>query len=118
MKKLFTKVDIIIIFVVLIIGTCLLLLKPSEKGKTAIIRVDGKEYKTIDLTKNENLNITVNGVNIISSEGEIFVNSSSCPDKICVNAGHLSKKGQTSVCVPNRVSIEIVGNSKVQVVTG
>lgn len=120
MKKLFTKVDIIIIAVVLVLGLCLLLLKPSVNGKRAVIRVDGKEYKTVDLENTDFLEITVNDVVIICENNEIYIKSSTCPDKICVNAGHLSKKGQSAVCVPNRVSVEILGEKQgtVGAVTG
>ncbi len=112
MKKLFTKIDLIIIAVVLTLGVALLLFRPSNNGKTAKIYVDGKEYKTISLENNEYLETKVNNVVIIAEKGEIYIKSSTCPDKICVGAAHLSKKGQSAVCVPNRVSVEILGKSE------
>lgn len=120
MKKLFTKVDLIIVATALVLGISLLLFKPSASGKTAKIYVDGKEYQTIDLENTDYLEITVSDVVIICESNEIYIKSSSCPDKICVNAGHLSKKGQSAVCVPNRVSVEILGEKEgtVGAVTG
>ena len=32
-----------------------------------------------------------------------------CPDKICVNTGKISKIGETIVCLPHRVVVEIQG---------
>lgn len=112
MKKLFTKVDLIIIAVVLIVGVGLIAFMPKGEGKTAVIRVDGKEYKQIDLTNKSRQEISVNGVVIISENGEIYVSDSTCPDKICVRAGHLKNEGQSAVCAPNRVSVEVTGKSK------
>lgn len=112
MKKLATRFDLAIIAAILSAALLLLAFKPNETGKTAVIRVDGKEYKQIDLTSSEKTEIDVNGVLIICDEGEVYVKESSCHDKICVNAGHLSKKGQSAVCVPNRVSVEIAGQDK------
>lgn len=112
MKKLFTRADLIIAAVVLLSGLALLCFKPSGEGETAIIRVDGKEYKKIDLQSTENFEITVNGVVIACENKEIYVKSSTCPDKICVGAGHLTKSGQSAVCVPNRVSVEISGKGE------
>ena len=112
MKKLITVQDLIIISVILLSAVLLLLFKSNEIGKTAVIRVDGKEYKTVSLTNDEKTEISVNGVSVVYGGGEIYVEKSTCHDKICVNAGHISKKGQSAVCVPNRVSVEIVGNDK------
>lgn len=112
MKKLITVQDLIIIAVVILSAVLLFTLKSNEIGKTAVIRVDGKEYKTVSLTNDEKTEISVNGVAVVYGGDEIWVENSTCHDKICVNAGHLSKKGQSAVCVPNRVSVEIVGNDK------
>ena len=49
MKKLFTKWDFVIILICLVLSVLLFALKPNEKGNEAVIRVDGKEYKTVSL---------------------------------------------------------------------
>lgn len=112
MKKLVTKADFIIIAAVLFAAVLLLAFRPKEIGKSATVRVDGKEYKTLNLESGEKTEITVNGVTIVYGGGEIYVKESTCRDRVCVNAGHISKKGQSAVCVPNRVSVEIDGEDK------
>ncbi len=47
-------------------------------------------------------------------EGRIRVLKSDCPQKICVQTGWISKPGQTIICVPNKVLIEIVGISNAE----
>lgn len=112
MKKLVTRADFIMIAVILLAAVLLLAFRPKEIGKTAVIRVDGKEYKTLNLDREEKTEIAVNGVLIVCGGGEIYIKESTCRERVCVNAGHLTKKGQSAVCVPNRVSVEIKGNDK------
>lgn len=112
MKKLFTKWDFAIILICLCLSVLLFALRPNENGNEAVIRVDGKEYKTVDINGADLREITVNGVTVVYGGGEIYIKDSSCRDKICVNAGHLSKKGQSAVCAPSRVSVEIKNNGK------
>ena len=42
-------------------------------------------------------------------DGKIRIAESDCPDKICVHTGFIKKPMQTSVCLPNAVSVRIVG---------
>lgn len=112
MKKLVTKWDFVIISVCLLASLLFFALKPRETGEEAIIRVDGKEYKTVDINSTDIDEITVNGVTVVYGGGEIYIKDSSCRDRICVNAGHISKKGQSAVCAPNRVSVEIKSHGK------
>ena len=111
MKKLFTKKDFIIIVVVLIVGVLgFLIINNADKGKTVIIKSDGKVVETVSLTEN-GYEKEVNGVIVHIENGKAFVKESSCKDKVCVNSGELSKSGQSAVCAPNGVSVEISGES-------
>ena len=46
----------------------------------------------------------------LSSE-KVYVMDSSCPDKICMHEGELTKIGDGAVCLPNRVVVQIVSGS-------
>lgn len=110
MKKLITKKDFILVIIVLVVGLAgIILVNSTDKGKTAIIKVDGKEFETI-LLQNDTL-IKVNGVEIVVENGEIYVADSTCSDKVCIRSGRISKSGEGIICAPNRVSIEIDGKS-------
>lgn len=41
------------------------------------------------------------------SEGRVRMVDSACPDKLCVRTGWISRPGESIVCLPNRVVIEI-----------
>ena len=110
MKKLITKKDFILVIIVLVVGFAgLILVNSSDKGKTATIKVDGKEFETI-LLQNDTL-INVNGVEIVVENGEIYVTDSTCSDEVCIRSGGISKSGEGIICAPNRVSIEIDGKN-------
>ncbi len=110
MKNFITKKDIIIILVVLLIGiTGLVLLNSSETGETASIKVDGKVVETVLLV--EDFKKTINGVDVVVQNGEIFVEDSTCSDKVCSRSGKISKSGESIICAPNRVAIEIDGKN-------
>lgn len=44
--------------------------------------------------------------------GGIRVVESNCPERFCVRTGRISRQGQTIVCVPNRVVIEVRGGRR------
>ena len=50
------------------------------------------------------------GTNILTvKNGEAYMSYSSCPDHTCENTGKISYVGQTIICLPNRISITVVG---------
>ncbi len=56
--------------------------------------------------------VEVGGVRIeVSGAGARFLESD-CPDRLCVQAGLLTRAGESAVCLPNRVSVRIVGGGE------
>ena len=52
------------------------------------------------------------GSNVLTiREGTAYMTYSDCPDHVCENAGKVSYVGQTIVCLPNRLSVTVVGSS-------
>ena len=46
--------------------------------------------------------------NIVSiSGGEVSVTASSCRNQVCVKHGHISREGESIVCLPNRLIVTI-----------
>ncbi|MCR5310172.1 MAG: NusG domain II-containing protein [Lachnospiraceae bacterium] len=81
--------------------------KPA--GSVALITVEGREYARLPLDKDTVLTVTVNdGTNTVKvADGRIYVESADCPDKICVGHKGISRCGETIVCLPHKVVIEI-----------
>ena len=102
--------------VILIVAVCLAWIFLQENvtvsGNVAEIRVNNEVVQTLDL--NRNTRITLQGKNnitlvIVVDNGSVYVESSECPDKICVNKGRISKEYETIVCLPARTIIEVKG---------
>ncbi len=93
-----------------------MLLQTGDAQK-AVIVADGKIHSEIVLANSTNQAVTVNGVTIKIEGKTVMVENSNCPDKICVKTGKLTKSGQSTACVPNRVTVFITGKSDIDIIT-
>lgn len=112
-RKLITKKDsVILALIVLLSVLCLAIFGLSKQdGETAVVSVNGQTVKEINLReiKDEQLFTLENGVVIKAQNGTVCFFESNCKDKICINSGLLSKKGDVAACVPNKTVISIKG---------
>lgn len=88
----------------------------SEKGKVCRISVDGKVCGELSLSEDGELKLP--GCTVKVTNGEVFVVDSTCPDKVCEKTGRISKSGESIICVPNRVSVEITGECETDIIAG
>lgn len=81
----------------------------------AVVSVDGTEAFTTPLTGLTRVERTVqaNGytLKIILTDKEVWVEESDCPTQDCVHTGHISRSGQSIVCLPARVTVRLVGGT-------
>lgn len=109
------KNDFILISVILVVATAIFLFIPKENADIATITVDGKLYATVALDKDRQ--ISINDTNVARVEnGEIYMESATCPDKLCVHQGRISDSSKKIICLPNKVIIEAVRESKIDTV--
>lgn len=85
--------------------------------KYIMIYSDNSLYKKIPIDNNSyNEVIPINnkfGRNIIRiMNGGVSVEDADCPDKICLKQGFINKSGQSIICLPHKLVIEIIGNTK------
>jgi len=79
----------------------------------AVIRVDNEIVKRITLTGNKGTEVfditsSDSDVNTIEVKDEkIRIRAATCLDQICVLTGYISKPGETVVCLPHKLVIEI-----------
>lgn len=88
---------------------------PAAEGVYAVIQVQGQEYRRVELTghtgRDEIIIRTELGINIIEVVDErIGMYEADCPDKVCYIPEFIGRPGETIVCLPNRVVIEVKGN--------
>lgn len=118
-----TKGDKVLIFVVVLLTILSLgFIKRqafSNQSKFISIQVDGKEVKKIIFDEEIiGKTIPINseyGYNLIEiGDEKVRVIEADCPDKIDVRQGYISKIGETIVCLPNKMIVEIKGMDKDQ----
>ncbi|WP_312542574.1 NusG domain II-containing protein [Enterococcus sp.] len=109
--------DYLIIFL-LIVGSFLplVLFQAQAQSQTgdryAVIRINGQEVDRFNLDTLSTLEKTYypaqGQYNIIEiDDGRIRVKEDNSPDQIAVKTGWISKNGQTSICLPHKLVIEI-----------
>ena len=114
-SKLKIRNDIILVCVILIFAVCgFLIIKFGLKnGESVLVSVDGRAVFTANLndTYTEKI-ITENGYNLIEiRDSSVRVKSADCRDNICVNHRPISNTGETVVCLPHKLVVEIKGEN-------
>ena len=108
------KTDIVLCIVVILFSlvTYFFLFKPSEKPEKGIVvvTIDGKEYNRYPLGKDQNITIQGNGgMNCLQiKNSKVKMVKADCPDEYCVMQKEISKKGQSIICLPHKLSVEIL----------
>ncbi len=105
--------DIIVIAAVLTLSliflTFMRLLK--QEGTVAVVEINGVVAGEYPLSRNGVFPLN-GGTNILVIEdGVAYLNYSDCPDHTCERTGKIRYVGQTIVCLPNRLSVTIHGDS-------
>ena len=112
------KLDIVVAAVVVILAAVVALGFYSPKlGQsdhlTAVISVGEEVIDRVDLTTlKEDKLLTVEGectLNVLLTESGAEVILSDCPTQDCVHTGHISRAGQSIVCLPGQVVIHLEG---------
>lgn len=111
----FKKRDLLILVIIaaaLAIFAAVFYTREKPEGGTVTVTVSGKEYGTYDLTKDQEIPIIIAGKetnHLIIKDCKADVTEADCPDQICVDQKSISKEGETIVCLPNKVVIEVKG---------
>ncbi len=108
-KRDFIFIGAILAIALIILAVTLLTV---EDGAYVSVRVDGEEIARYDL-KDDGEYILNDGTNILKIEnGEAWMKDADCPQisgKKCTAQGKISKKGQTIICLPNKLTVTVLG---------
>ena len=118
MDKKTLRNDLILIGSLLLIAIISLVVLFSTRVKdnlVAKVYVQDTIVETIDLSKKEEKDYTVHGINgdltIHTRDGAVCVSKSNCPHQDCVNMGYVSVSNRPIICAYNAVYILIEGNA-------
>ena len=117
MKKKINRYDVALILAIILVNIAILFMggrKAVHAGdKMAFIYSHDELVGEYILEDSYDTEFTVgdkeSGYNTVHIEnGEIWIHDASCPDKICLSQGKISRDGEIIVCLPNQLLIKIV----------
>jgi len=115
--KILRRGDFVLLFLFLacaaLVAASPLIHSPSEARRVRIT-CRGEEFGIYPLDKDAEITVTQAGnTNIIAIENHtVHMESATCHNQVCVDTGVISRTGETIVCLPNRVVVEILGPQK------
>jgi len=116
-KKNKFRNDVILAAVIVIIAVAGLLFINGTKveGERVVVKINGVETQSHSLSENTQFEIKTGKNNgdynvVIIENGKVRVNEANCPDGICKDYRPISYVGETIICLPHKVVIEIVGD--------
>ena len=110
------KADLLLLAAALVFGAVLaavMLLR--SPGGTVQVRVAGAV--TAGYPLDVDASYTITGANggtnlLVIEDGAARIEEASCPDGVCVHTGRIRRNGQSIVCLPNQVVVEIVSETE------
>lgn len=119
MKIKFTKCDIILILIIVVVSVLSIVYMSFDYFKDNKLYV--KIYKEDilfyqhelldDFTETVYVEGEVYYNLVVIDKGRVYVKDANCPDKICKRHIPISRQGQLIVCIPNKVIITIESNN-------
>ena len=95
-----------------IVSALLFYLPRSQSGTlTVVVTVSGQEVQRTPLSDFTAADVEHNGyaLHIAAVDGGVAVTASDCPTQDCVHTGRISRAGQSIVCLPAQVAVQLVG---------
>ena len=108
------KKDLILICSVLVLAAAFWLvpravgLFGNSKEQKLRITVSGEEYGTYSLEEDQVIKVGDTNVCEIKDK-KVTMISADCPDQLCIHQRSIQLQGETIVCLPNKVVLEIMG---------
>jgi len=113
-KKKSLRFDFILIASLLIVSlvTVGILLLTRKGGDRVVVEIAGERVAEYGLYQNGEYPLN-GGTNILVIEnGEAYLSYADCPDRTCVRTGRIKYAGQSIVCLPNKVTVTVRGNTQ------
>ena len=108
------RVDIIVIASLLLLSLAIILVNnlTKKEGAYATVTLDGVTVGEYSLAIDGVFTLN-GGTNVLTIEnGTARMTKSSCPDHTCEHVGKIRYVGETIVCLPNKLTITVTGESE------
>lgn len=118
-KKRKIRNDIILVAVIAVIAATGLLFfgMNKEAGSSVAVNINGEQTAIYPLSVDAEVTITTGenneNINVLTiKDGKAYVSSANCPDGICAETRATQYVGETIVCLPHKVVIEVVAEGE------
>lgn len=109
------RCDVIVAALVALLAVAVALwfyLPKVRSGETTVVISAGEqETERVRLSDFSGTTVTCNGYTLqIEADGDgVWVSHSDCPTQDCVHTGHITRAGQSIVCLPAQIIIHLEG---------
>ncbi|MBI5041970.1 MAG: NusG domain II-containing protein [Gammaproteobacteria bacterium] len=116
LRSSLTRADVILLFIAagLIGWLYMALWAPDSTALEVEIWSRGQRVQTLSLAENHRIEVTgALGVSLIEiKDAQVRFVDSPCSNKLCVHSGWQRHAGETTACLPNQVSVRILGRDR------
>lgn len=109
-----TALDVVLVIGIILIGLVSLFFinKETKVPRDVVITVNSDEYASVPLQEERvEIKIEEKGMVVVVANNKVVVEESTCKDKTCVKHKPIVSEGQSIVCAPNKVIVEIKSNA-------
>lgn len=113
LKKRDILVVILLLFLSIGMAFFVQKIKSNENGNYLRVELNEKEYGTYPLNKDKTFKIKIDEdeYNIVEiKNGKVKMREANCRDLICTHMPSIEKIGETIVCLPHRLILEIISS--------
>ena len=112
-EKRSPRADVIVISTILLVALLFVVFTVllRKTGAVAMVEINGVVAGEYSLSE-DGVFILNGGTNtLVIENGEAYLKDSVCPDHTCERTGRVRYVGQTIVCLPNRLSVTVKGDT-------
>ena len=78
-------------------------------GSYAEVSENGVVIATYPLDKDGEYPLLFGKCVLVIKDGYAYMLEADCPDRTCIKTGKISKIGESIICLPNKISVVIIG---------
>ena len=83
-----------------------------QGGQQAVVRANGQIVARLPLAQDARVPVEIEGsvTNVVVvQDGAVHMEEADCPDHLCIRRGAIRYAGDSIICLPNKVVVEISG---------
>lgn len=109
-RKVMTRTDVLLVIILLAVGAAFWFWR-KQAGSGTMVKVYSDNEIIADFPLDRDTTFVISnelGNNtLVIENGFVYITDADCPDKICEQIGTISKPGDTIVCLPHKLVVEI-----------